>query len=74
MLADHFVLAIVKFGLGRFEGPAKLAVGGSLAGVDLRSSRVRVQDNFFARWYLDRVRNVGRRLFHRSIFALGRYE
>ena len=71
MLSDHFVFSIVKFRLRRFERPTELAVRRGLAGVDLRSSRVREQNNFFARGRLNRVGHVRRNFFHRSIFGLG---
>jgi len=40
MAADDFALFIFQFCVGRFERPRELAVGGGLAGVDLRSSGV----------------------------------
>jgi hypothetical protein len=60
----------VKFRLGRFERPTKLAVSSGLASVDLRSGCVREQNNFFARWRLNRVGHVRPLFFHGSVFGL----
>ena len=70
MLSNHFVFSIVKFCFGCFQRPTELALSRSLAGIDLRSSRMREQNNFLARGRLNRVGHVRRDLFYRSIFGL----
>src|SRR4029077_8226701 len=67
MLSDHFIFPVVKFGIGSFERPSELAVGGCFAGVNLRSGCMRVKDNLIARRNLNRVRDVGRSLLLRSV-------
>lgn len=71
VLADDFVFAIFEFGVGRFEGPGKLAVGAGLAGVDLRSGGVREQGNFLAGGKLDGIGHVGRGVFLRGVLSRG---
>jgi hypothetical protein len=74
MTSNYFVVAIVKLRLGRFQCPSEFAVRRGLAGIDLRSGRVRQQNNFFARGSLNRIRNIGLGLLLRSIFRLGTCE
>src|ERR1022692_1050911 len=71
MLSNHLVFSIMKLRLRRLERPTELPIRGSLAGIDLRSRRVRVQDDFFAGGSLDRIRHIRRNLFQRGIFRLG---
>jgi len=66
MVADYFIFSVMQLGIRRFERPIELALCASLASVDLRSCRVRVEDNFFARGNLNRIRNVGRGVLRRG--------
>src|SRR5258707_2782012 len=65
MASDHFVLSIVKLGLGCLERTTESAGRPGLAGVDLRSGDMREEDNLLACWSLNRVRHVGWRFFLR---------
>src|SRR5580698_1538681 len=49
MLANDLVFSIMQLRVGRLECPAELAVRRGLAGIDLRSRRMRQQNNFLAR-------------------------
>jgi hypothetical protein len=69
MVADHFIFSVMQLGVRRFECPIELTVCASLASVDLRSCRVRIEDNFFARGNLNRIRNIGRSVLRRGCLA-----
>lgn len=71
MLPDYFIFSVTEFGLGRFEYPTELAIGCGLAGVDLRSRSMCIQDNLRAGGRLDAVGNIRRSVFLRRIFRLG---
>ena len=59
VVSDYFIFPVMQLGVGSLEYPIELAIRASLAGIDLRPGRVRVEDNFFARRNLNRIRNVG---------------
>src|SRR5271170_1561177 len=70
VLSDHFVFSIMQLRVGSLERPTELAIDRGLAGIDLRTSRMREQHNFFAGGRLNRIRNVRAILFYRSVFGL----
>src|SRR5271156_668783 len=62
MLSNHFIFAIVQFGIRSLQRPTIFSVRPSLAGIDLTPRGMGVHRNLQARRRLDRIRDVRSRL------------